>query len=255
MPEEDIELSKGVIAFLDAVGTKGILSRAKPEVIVNSWSKILSMLHDKVEEFNKKRVNESCNYIAFSDTVIITINEAKVDPVTTPCNSIILMADLLLDPFVNALLEGINFRGVISMGEFYHSKNLIIGPAIDEAAAWSTYFDWIGISTTPSASLGIDILKTKAFLDQFLLDTDSKFDDYFVEYDIPIKDDKKEKAWVLSWPHKVNGAGLVEPRHRIIQAFTGQAIGPDIVKKYMNTLAFFDKLVKIGHEQKGRVFI
>ena len=52
---------------------------------------------------------------------------------------------------INGILKGVYLRGVISIGKFYQSQNLIIGPAVDEAAEWYTNIEWIGVSAAPTA--------------------------------------------------------------------------------------------------------
>jgi hypothetical protein len=62
------------------------------------------------------------------------------------------LLERLMDPFRDALKDGILFRGVISVGSFYFLKPIILaGPAFYEAIAWHERPDWAGISLTPSA--------------------------------------------------------------------------------------------------------
>jgi len=73
-------------------------------------------------------------------------------PAVIEWDRLLLHCSRLIAPMIiNGILKGVYLRGVISIGKFYQSQNLIIGPAVDEAAEWYTNIEWIGVSAAPTA--------------------------------------------------------------------------------------------------------
>jgi len=224
-------MQKGAIAFLDALGTKGIWSKAKPSSVIRSWDKVLHVFERSIEEA-RNEAGEKCEgfrIAAFSDTVIAILKGQ--DPVAL----IPLMGKAVLAPFLSGLFEGLYFRGVISAGQFYESDTLLIGPAIDDAAEWYTQPDWIGVSTTLSATYGLEGLRNAG----------KNGSEWFVKYDIPTKSGTMGQ-WALAWPRQaVEGAlddheRISEVRARIYDTFSDRPIDPYARSKCDNTLSFFD---------------
>jgi hypothetical protein len=108
-------IREGAVAFLDALGTKGIWARSEPEKYVESWELLLA-------DWNKYRQQLYTNYPdidttikAFSDTVIITASLKKKDDKTpvVETDRLVLRAAQLIQPMViNAITRGIYLRGV-----------------------------------------------------------------------------------------------------------------------------------------------
>ncbi|MEW6686980.1 MAG: hypothetical protein AB1393_12390 [Candidatus Edwardsbacteria bacterium] len=249
------EFRDGAVAFLDALGVKGIWSRTDPKTVIKAWEDTIALFVKSVRIAEEKTdyICEEYHITAFSDTLIITLvgrDKGKEPRVLLP-----LMAEIITIPFIHALLRRIYFRGVISIGKFCRSENFIIGPAIDEAAEWYTHPDWIGISTTPSASFGLDSL---------LEEGHPQFSKWFVRYNIPMRTGIEDKGWALAWPMRVqdifrNIPGLsrrernllrrITPRTHILDAFAKLPIGISAISKYRNTLSFFDFVM--GLKNKG----
>lgn len=226
----------GVVAFLDALGIKGIWARVEPETVLKSWNKVLQLFAKSIKtsksEFDSS-ILKDCRIAAFSDTVIVTMTGPS------PVKLLPLMAEVIWRPFYGALLEGIYFRGVISIGRFYKSSTLLIGPAVDEAAEWYTYPEWIGVSTTPTASFSIE-----RFVDEGL-----DVSKWFVKYDIPTKAGIDKDGWALAWPKRVPVSPLIEGkrgtiRTAILETFASQPIGISAITKFKNTMSFFDYVIK-----------
>lgn len=152
----------GAVTFLDVLGWKGIWQ---------SNDKALSVLIDflnfiegriAVFENNYNKINRSINYKkigvstitkSISDTIVL-FTEANDD-----ANEVIrLHADYCSFILAEALKREIPLRGAISFGHYDNNGNVMLGPAVDEAAAWHESTDWIGVILTPSAQL---LLKAK----------------------------------------------------------------------------------------------
>src|SRR4030042_1154290 len=118
---EKMQMQEGIVAFLDALGVKEIWARAEPNDILGSWEEVLGSFNDsmlRVQKAEDKIFGSHSDYhiAAFSDTVILAVK------CEDPSSHIPLMADIICHPFSLALLKGIYFRGVISLGKFYGSK-------------------------------------------------------------------------------------------------------------------------------------
>ena len=245
MPLNETHMDEGVVVFLDALGVKGIWARAEPEGVINSWQEVLRRLNEsikcspKIGNVGNKSECLDYNIFAFSDTVIITL-KCKNDPAA----HVPLVAKIVSEPFIYAMVKGIYFRGVIAIGKFYQSNTLVIGPAIDEAAEWYTQPEWMGVSTAPSASFGLSRLE----------DQKADVSKWFVKYDIPSKSGVQKSEWALAWPRENIDDPLVgkhlSKRGLILDTFANKPISVAAVAKYKNTLAFFDYVEGLDKNKK-----
>jgi hypothetical protein len=71
------EMKVGAVAFLDALGTKGVWVRAEPEEYVKSWEALLTEWDNYRSAHYRPDSNIDTNIKAFSDTVIITVSLKK----------------------------------------------------------------------------------------------------------------------------------------------------------------------------------
>jgi hypothetical protein len=229
----------GVIVFLDALGTKGIWARAEPKSVIQAWGEVIKAFQSAIEQSPKllgeAKDDDALVYDmkAFSDTVIIALR-CNDDPASL----IPLIAETVLKPFTEALMKGIFFRGVIAIGKFHLSDTLIIGPAVDEAADWYEQSDWIGISTTPSATFGLYRLEEQGARISAL-----------VRYNVPIKGGGQDD-WAVAWPRELQKAALtisgnpLNARGQLLNIFAEKPIAVNAASKYRNTLRFFDFVLK-----------
>ena len=232
-------MKKGVIAFIDALGVKGLWARSDPKAFIRSWKAILRLFSASRKVISKEYQYSSKQIIikAFSDTIIIAFITKD-----NPIDHILFMGDLLMTPFYHALGIGIFFRGVISIGQFEISESIILGPAIDEAAQWHAKPDWFGISLTPSAAYG---------LEQLIIDKGVDYSNIFIEYDIPIKSGIDSfKSFSLNWPYNLVSFVKTYRQHVpfgrsvLLEAFSKSLIGVDDYIKYRNTIAFWDYVME-----------
>lgn len=236
IPDADNPMREGVVAYLDALGTKGVWARTSPKTIINDWQEIIRILDESVKKAPKELGDEDLhekleyNVTAFSDTIVISIY------CFDPPSAIPLMVEIISDAFLFAINNGIFFRGVISTGIFCHTKSLIIGPAIDEAAEFYMQADWIGISAAPSASFGLSRLETQGAAGEL-----SK---WFIKYNIPTKTSVQRNEWALSWPRKflmqAGNANTLSSKGQLFQILSTHPISNDAMSKYRNTMDFFD---------------
>jgi hypothetical protein len=172
MTDSKIEKKHGVVAILDALGTKGIWQRKDPQAVIETWDSLVSLYQTLSK--SSKISGYTRTISAFSDTVIITGEGDDLEKVL-----IEMGVDIGLF-VIHSMLEGIYFRGGISVGDFYKSDKMIIGPAIDEAAEYYTLSDWIGVSASPSAYNILHKMGREKMLSY-------NMGEPYVSYDIPLK--------------------------------------------------------------------
>lgn len=229
------KLETGAVAFLDALGMKGVWAHTSPHKVIGSWKKVMKLMNDKRDAWNAEgRQQFECSVSAFSDTVMVTMKGDK------PHILVLNMADFIMWPFIVGIELGIFFRGVISSGTFYKSDNLLIGPAVDEAAGWYSKPQWIGVSTTPSASIGV----------QRALEGNFRAMEVLSHYQVPMKKGT-DSSWALRWPMDETLEKYVEKKEISIQAWlldaeTNRPINPSDKQKVDNTIKFIDRFTGRG---------
>jgi hypothetical protein len=233
-----VEQGDGVIALLDALDMKGVLSRASPEETIEAWRWIVRRF-DAAAAKVVSTVPEICrssSVWSFSDTIVLTMRGPNLDDL------VLEMGRMIAFPFYEALVRGFFFRGVVSVGLFHQeifaternlSCNTIIGPAINEAAEWYERADWIGISASPSAEMLIDAAAgigkdaTRAF----------------IPYAVPTNQPPPLR-FAVPWP---TIALLTEDpfaaKMSIVKALARGAISPAVASKYRNTMAFVNDML------------
>jgi hypothetical protein len=234
----------GIVVMLDALGMKGVWARREPAQVVNAWLGLVQRLEQAVAAVAQANASICGDYgvAAFSDTLILTI-ESKAQG-TSLEELLQLTGDVLLEPFLIGLFEGIFLRGVIAKGDYYQSRStnrpesaslLTIGPAIDEAAEWYDQSDWIGVSTVPSASFVLDEAH----------DLGRPASTSLVSHDVPLRSGTELRAWALDWPGGVwENRGPVA-RAALLSVFAANPIPPVAVSKYRHSLAFFDRRLEV----------
>lgn len=235
--EFNVKKKYGVVAVLDALGTKGIWRGRSSNTIINKWDTLITSYKKSI---SKKSRRKSCDisFHAFSDTVIITFTGS--DP-----NNILITAGSEISSFVLfALSRRIFFRGCLSYGKIFVGDQIIIGSAIDEAAQYYELSNWIGVFLTPSA---IDVIRKPSFQKLIKL---KQNEDYFVKYDIPLKTKIKRNGYALNIKRDYELLHLVTMLHlrkilpkqpeTLLKREMKKISDPRILRKWKNTLKFFE---------------
>ena len=232
-------MERGIIAILDALGIQSIHARENPDKIVGKWDYVIESFLG-FEQYNNesKRSSGTAEVRTFSDTVLISYTGHLDD-----YKGLSDIGRHLNLNFCNALMEGIFFRGVISIGLFKQSQLIMIGPAIDEAMSWFGRHDWMGIVLAPSASFT---------LDQY--EQEGKLNEWYIKYDVPISkrlsttDTFDKNMWVLNWPKTMPDILEIQenesdPKSALLEVFRINPITPNVISKYKNTIDFYDKVL------------
>ena len=225
-------MKKGIIALLDALGVKGIWSRANHDRVIANWQFFLSYLNKSIDRYSQTDFNGKINVITFSDTVLISI-ETDSDPIS----HLPMMSDILVGPFYSALIHDIFFRGVISIGQFINSEQMVLGPAVDEAAEWYSLPNWIGISLCPSAMFGLKRLQEQGADPQILKRS-------FIEYSVPMKQGiELNHEYAIPWPLikfdiDLDGHKNISSKTALLDFFSKNSNSYMAYEKYKNTYEF-----------------
>ncbi len=210
----DQEMPQGAVTFLDVLGWKGIWLRRAPNEVVRLLEGLVDLAKRTAWEQRGRTVAGEVEVLSVSDTIVL-LTYGKAEQVL-PVHGLIC-EKIICDSIRN----GIPIRGATSYGGFAVSdgSTILIGPAIDEAAAWHEALDWIGLIMTPSAQYSWRPTAPWAMYN-----------------DAPIKGWGAKPLWCLDWPRSWNEDDEIQR----IFAEAGP-LDPSIAGKYMNTLAFFHK--------------
>lgn len=233
------EEADGIIVLLDALGIKGIWNRKNPAEVLNTWAALQEEYIKGIEslrnEFTAHGYFERLRFQAFSDTIMVSLpvkkREVGSDRGRTPLWwTIMSMGEMLSKLFRVSVLSQFYFRGCLSAGRFYRSENMIIGPAVDEAAEYYRLPEWSGISTCPNASkILTDAEEMKASLY-----------DFFIQYDLPLKNMIEKNGWALNWPKsQTKDQAENENLRQILYNESMMVNGISAYFKIKNTLDFY----------------
>jgi hypothetical protein len=263
--QNDIKFRSGAVVILDALGTKGIWNRSEAGIIIGKWQSVTEDFKTSLDDLNVliKHLNSEiqmnwvkvvnpdnpvigeCIIKLFSDTIIITL-EGDSEYIC-----LYFLANFLRGPFCRAILREIYFRGVISYGKYFQTESFILGPAIDEAAEWHSFANWIGISAAPSANFILsymfeEALEKKALGDNSLFEIMGE-EKFYVRYNIPLKNGEYN-GWALNWPTVMEtwkkkddkAAKDLNSKISLLKSFAGRSVDINSISKYKNTIDFFE---------------
>jgi len=175
MERTDIQTEYGLVILLDVLGIKGIWRDQDPTKILKEWSFITNSWESFVIEYGKK-FGLITSFHVFSDTVIMTVTGELEKSFSD-------FSDMIHAILHISIFEDFPVRGAISLGTFYQSEKMVIGPAIDECSQFYELADSIGIIVAPSYH---------GFLERMSRDPNRRHDvDFdYIKSDIPIRDRK-----------------------------------------------------------------
>jgi hypothetical protein len=204
----------GIVVFIDVLGMKGMWNRYKPIEIINKWKKVIGSFRNVLQEGS---LNAGYFFRILSDTIIITI------PTELNQSAIYGTFHILRRPFIDSIRTGLLLRGIVSHGQYYLSQQLIIGPAIDDAASYHAQLDWIGIALSPTLPLA----------------RGNTVNNSVVNYNIPFKKGQYPGI-ALNWP-KFDSNG--ECFHILREEQS--KVDPSSKVKYDNTFRFYHDVANI----------
>jgi hypothetical protein len=216
-------IENGAVTFLDVLGWKGkwrdsyeAISELKN--LINKTDELAFRIHEDVAnkwkknpDFSKDLRGASTEIISISDTIVILTKGAAL-----PCLEI--HAQICKEIIPESIKNGIPLRGATSYGKYSRDGNIMIGPAIDEAASWHESTNWIGVSLTPTGMFSVK----------------NQFPSDWIQYStIPYKKKVSFLDRCVNWYMSTEEA-------RDLFHLMGPHV-PEIAEKYLNTFAFLEQ--------------
>ena len=176
------------------------------------------------------------------DTIVITITPREG---TFQNIDISILGFIVGDTINYAMDEGMLFRGAISIGDMYSSKDMLIGPAIDDAVEWYDMADWAGVHLTPKASYAVDSLLFENY-------DMRRIEGMLYKYEIPLKNGEFLHSYAVNWPYSYFLDNSLEPNDEnkailiklVLDLFQNSSISIKDEPKYHNTLTFLNQIIK-----------
>jgi len=218
-------MQEGAITLLDVLGWKGIWQRK---------SDALQALMDLIETAQKTSNTVVGEEAIFSGLVPTVESISDTIAITTfgPSDITLAFHAGLSGRLVgDSLLREIPVRGATSYGHLVKKGNIMVGPAVDEVAAWYECSDMIGVFQTPSALLS---------------NISTKYRTFYIDYNVPIKQYGKMQTrcsnWLSRW--KVQELSIIDLKDTFKKM---GPITPSIYSKFKNTIDFYEE----AYKQKG----
>lgn len=210
----------GIVTFLDVLGWKGVYDRQTNAI--EKLKRLVDTVRKDAEQM-RGRINSDVNVQSISDTIAIfsACSESEIS------QAIEIHGELCQKLIPQSIRAGLPIRGATAYGNFEISENIFVGKAVDEAASWHEQANWIGVNLTPSA--------------EFVF-TKSTVRSAWISYPVPLKASMKWAPHCVNWP--VEWADLEKDRSTARKSFLSMGpIVPEVAPKFINTLAFIDKLL------------
>ncbi len=209
----------GVVAFLDVLGWKGVYDRKD-----NAVGALRSLIQEEDVRAEKFRGKFSQEIVikSISDTVVVLLACSQNE-----ISSGIMAVGEICEHFISrSIVSELPMRGAVSYGEFFQEGNIFVGKAVDEAAAWHEYADWIGVHLTPSAEF--------VFVPQ-------EEQTLWQPYAPPLKNKLNWEAHCVNWTRSWEDRD--EALEGIKRSFCQLGpIVPEIAGKFTNTLKFIEAM-------------
>lgn len=149
-------LSEGAFALIDVLGFKGIWRRVSHvNEIVDKLKRVEKYRADIVE----KKIGAAANLrlLSLSDSIVICAHFQEPDSQKQLPNrgTLVNLVCISVRELIREFAEGaipMSIRGCVSYGQFHVEDNFILGPAVDEAAAFHAVPQGAFVWLTPSAA-------------------------------------------------------------------------------------------------------
>jgi hypothetical protein len=243
-----MDQKQGLIAILDALGAARY-NDAEIKRFLKSRQRVLAILEEKAhaKEVRGQIESSSVSTFTFNDTVLIVYRTLDVPTLKDVEHFCLLLRKFAVD----SLAQGILFRGSISVGKFYveEESNTVMGPAVTDAAGWYDAGEWVGINTTPHATMVV-----QSMLEQ----SDNDLGRLLVDYDVPLKDRTPLRLKAVNWPKGFVVKGVTpvaddeSPRAKCLSLLAAHGVPKGAESKHSNTVGFFDHCIGLWKTQQTR---
>ncbi|MCB2426785.1 hypothetical protein [Methylophaga pinxianii] len=253
---DNINSEFGIVVLMDALGVKNnSVEEAKKFIsfIKNTLglpNVALSSIVISCEELKEYYEENPPIIRTFGDTILIAWEILGKENPNQILKLLSVISHLINGMIVNGIHKGFLLRGAISVGDFLHDENTLIGPAITDSAEWFEEADWFGCITTPSCTLKINSVINGMSVFGMPISHD------YIDYEVPLKSGKTIRVLSTNWPalfsqvtlitnSKSNDAGNIENVEVFLRAsiryhLSCLRIPKGTESKYKHSLDFFD---------------
>jgi hypothetical protein len=222
----------GFVALFDALGTRGAWKSRPMAEIITERDEFETLAQASAsaqgQQLYKEIIPNATGLPApdfgfrlesFSDSFILTFWSTE-----PPRQMINHLANELIGMYDFGIVKRLLFRGAISYGAFCQGTRSLVGPAVDEAYAWSGLARWAGILCTPTARKVITDAAPGGKKD---------LQGEFAWWPVPLAGGSAVDTWALWWPRTGKRKSLVE-------LFLDPPVSTEVENKMANTLKFYD---------------
>lgn len=218
---KETQMHIGAVAMIDALGFKGIYRRHKPQAVIERMRTIRS----EVTGYPKFAADPSIfRIVNVSDMIAIGLYDIEHDPSLTISSVAFLVSEIVR--FAAQGDPAFAYRGCVAYGEFEMEGDVLLGPAIDDAAASAEQAEAAVVWCIPSAvrEMG-DIGDEHLFLG-----------------DVPLKEGLRYRSYLVKpWSPVQAADDVQDTMARILKTFEVRASGREglaIAVKRQNTERF-----------------
>ncbi|WP_306010096.1 hypothetical protein [Bacillus sp. MMSF_3328] len=220
-------IEKGAVTFLDVLGWKGKWKDSYESIytlknLINMTETTAKKVHEEVIQLFKREASyfkelrgATTEILSISDTIVIFTKGPAIP-------TLLIHARICREILPESIKQNVPLRGATSYGDYSRDGNIMIGPAIDEAASWHETTNWIGVSLTPS---GLYAAKEEDI-------------EEWTEYSVPYK--KKVSPMLnkcVKW--------YLDPAEAFVLFEKMGPHVPEIAEKYLNTFLFLKAQEKL----------
>lgn len=214
-PTAPLPMEWGAVTFLDVLGWKGIWLRRSHNETVKMLQALVGVAEAAARELRGSETAVDVRVISISDTIVLLSGGEA--PSALSAHGMICQQ---LIP--ESVRRGIPLRGATTYGQFFASDgSILVGPAVDEAAAWHEALDWIGVILAPSA--------------EYRWPPDGVWRKYSRA---PVKSLGPREMFAVDWSNSLGG---IEELRKIFS--NSGPMDPTVAPKYMNTLTFISEML------------
>lgn len=192
----DLRKKFGMVALIDALGARThnisdsikyieCIQQLKNEIELNFIE-----TRDLIQRKIKEAIIKDIKVKYFGDTVLFSL-ELKSDEYFT--ENLATFGHVLNKFISDSIKKSILFRGAFAIGEYIETEDIVLGPAIIDAANWFEKIDLIGISATPQTKYQIE---SRIYNSHF----NTKSGSILLQYNIPIKNNNTVSSLIFNWP-------------------------------------------------------
>ncbi len=228
----------GFVVLLDALGTKtdSIESSKRYLSVISEIESDIKSSHNTVIHMREKgdpNIFDKLSIRFFGDTLLVTYEVKDKNREIDYFDGL----SFILGGFIcTALRLGLLFRGSIALGDYLEEGNIVLGPAVFDAAVWYEKLEMIGVIATPKTTLSLKSI----FLNKYNALDVAWNDGVFVKP--PLKNSADTELFVFNWPIALSYGQNENTEKYFYQLIRNFQIPLGAESKLQNTEVFFQSM-------------